>query len=51
MWHKALSFVKSAIRLFGCFAGMIAFGDNVIGFIAFLSLAVAEVFGILEELK
>ena len=51
MWHRTISFIKSALRLFGCVAGMIAFGDNVAGFIAFLALAVAEVFGILEEIE
>jgi len=48
--HKIISFIKSAIRLFGCFAGMLVFGDNWVGFTAFVSLAIAEVFGIIEEI-
>ena len=47
--HKVISFIKSFIRMFGCFAGMLAFGDSWIVITAFGSLAVAEVFGIIEE--
>lgn len=47
--HKKISFVKSFIRLFGCGAGMVATVNPAL-FAAFVALAVAEVFGIVEEI-
>jgi len=49
--HKTISFIKSLIRLFGCFTGVMAAATvNTTLAVAFAALAIAEVFGILEEI-
>ena len=48
--HKKISFIKSAVRIFGYFGLMVAFGDNVTGFFAGFVLVVSEIIGIVEEL-
>lgn len=46
-WHLYISFIKSFIRIAGC---LIALYNNSWTYIA-LGIAVAEIFGLAEELK
>jgi hypothetical protein len=48
--HKKISFIKSAVRMFGYFGLMLAFGDNVMGFFTGMVLTVSELIGVVEEL-
>ncbi len=48
--HKAISFIKSFIRILGYVALAIAFGDNVMGYAAAVILVLSEVLGIVEEI-
>lgn len=48
--HKIISFIKSGIRIVGCFVAIMAFDGNLLAFHAFLFMAIAEVAGIIEEL-
>lgn len=48
--HKKISFVKSAVRIFGYFGLWIAFPDNPMAFFTGLVLVVSEVIGIIEEI-
>jgi len=46
-WHAKVSFFKSGIRLFACFACIIADGDIII---LAAGLGLAEILGIAEEI-
>lgn len=48
--HKKISFIKSAVRIFGYFGLMLAFGDNVMGFFVGMVLIISELIGVMEEL-
>jgi hypothetical protein len=48
--HKKISFVKSAVRIFGYFGLWVAFPDNPMAFFAGLILVISELIGVLEEL-
>ena len=49
MSHKTISFIKSAIRIIGYFALIVAFPTNPDMFIAGCILILSEVIGIIEE--
>jgi hypothetical protein len=50
--HKTISYVKSAIRIAGCFLGVLAFTSRNVELIcaAFVFIGVAEVLGVIEEM-
>lgn len=45
--HKKISFIKSGVRLIGCFLGILAFPGFYAA--AFYFLFIAEILGIIEE--
>lgn len=48
--HKRISFIKSFIRLVGCFYGIVWPYEPAAIFTAFVMLFVAEMVGIVEEM-
>lgn len=47
--HKKISFIKSAVRITGYYAGFMSF-DNLMIEICFFVLVVSEIIGIYEEI-